>query len=119
MLALALAAGYKTLPAEPVARAALERQYHPLAPSHNHVHSFDRMLPRHILEPIASAYVDVMPAPARRGVHNVLSNLGEPFVAANDLLQGNVTLFWTSFWRFGVNSTIGLGGLFDVAASDF
>jgi phospholipid-binding lipoprotein MlaA len=48
-------------------------------------------------------------------VHNVLVNLREPLVFANDLAQGRECAAGASLRRFMVNSTLGVGGLFDVA----
>lgn len=72
---------------------------------------FDHML----LKPTAEAYVAVVPEAARDGVHNFLTNLHAPAVFANDLLQGEVSLASVTVGRFGLNSTLGLGGLIDVA----
>lgn len=67
------------------------------------------------LKPAAEAYVAVVPEPARTAVHNVLSNLNSPVVFANDVLQGELTLAGQTAGRFGLNSTLGLAGLVDVA----
>lgn len=68
-----------------------------------------------ILKPTAEAYVAVVPEPARNGVHNFLSNLETPVVFTNDLLQGEISLAGDTVGRFGLNTTVGLGGLVDVA----
>ena len=68
-----------------------------------------------VLKPTAEAYVAVVPEPARNGVHNVLSNLDTPVIFANDILQGELSLAGQTVGRFGLNSTLGLGGLVDVA----
>ncbi len=68
-----------------------------------------------VLKPTAEAYVDVVPEPARDGVHNFLVNLDTPVTFANDVLQGQIELAGQTLGRFGINSTIGLGGLIDVA----
>ena len=68
-----------------------------------------------LLKPAAELYVRVFPAPLRRGVSNLLDNLGAPLNAANNLLQGKAARAGTSLGRFAVNSTLGLGGVFDVA----
>ena len=68
-----------------------------------------------VLRPTAEAYVEVVPEPARVGMHNVLDNLDSPVTFANDVLQGEVGLAGQTVGRFGLNSTIGLGGLVDVA----
>jgi phospholipid-binding lipoprotein MlaA len=73
-------------------------------------------LDTHVALPIAQAYVDVLPQPARSGIHNFLSNLDRPITFVNDVLQGQVTPAAQTVGRFTLNSTIGIGGLFDVAA---
>ena len=73
--------------------------------------NFDHML----LKPTAEAYIAVVPEPARNGVHNFLNNLDAPITFANDILQGEVHLAGQTAGRFGLNSTVGLGGLIDVA----
>lgn len=68
-----------------------------------------------LLKPAAELYVLALPAPVRRGVSNLLDNLGVPLDAANNLLQSKALRAGRSLGRFAVNSTLGLGGVFDVA----
>jgi phospholipid-binding lipoprotein MlaA len=68
-----------------------------------------------LLRPIAVVYREVLPDFARDSVRNFLNNLNAPVIFANDLLQGEGDRAGTTFLRFGINSTLGLGGLFDVA----
>lgn len=68
-----------------------------------------------LVEPVAYAYRDGLPEPIRDGLGNVVKNLGEPSNALNFLLQGKVGKAFGSLGRLAINSTIGLGGLFDVA----
>jgi phospholipid-binding lipoprotein MlaA len=68
-----------------------------------------------VVEPIAYAYRDGLPEPIRDGLGNVVRNLGEPSNALNFLLQGKIGKAFGSLGRLAINSTIGLGGLFDVA----
>ena len=68
-----------------------------------------------VVEPIAYAYRDGLPEPIRDGLGNVVRNLGEPSNALNFLLQGKVGKAFGALGRLAINSTIGLGGLFDVA----
>jgi phospholipid-binding lipoprotein MlaA len=68
-----------------------------------------------VMQPVAQAYVDHVPDPVQRGIHNVVQNLKEPAVAVNDVLQGNVDHAWQSVQRLAVNSTVGVAGIFDVA----
>lgn len=69
-----------------------------------------------LVRPVAMAYKAVLPSPARQGVHNVLTNLTEPVVFINFLLQGKVGKALVVLGRFAVNTTVGVGGLMDVAA---
>lgn len=68
-----------------------------------------------VIEPVANAYRDGLPEPIRDGLGNVVRNLGEPSVALNFLLQGKVGKAFETLGRMAINTTIGVGGLFDVA----
>jgi phospholipid-binding lipoprotein MlaA len=72
---------------------------------------------RGVLEPVARAYRAVTPHPVRQGVVNFLRNLRTPVTFVNNLLQGDLGGAGVSAVRFGVNSTIGIGGVFDPAES--
>lgn len=69
-----------------------------------------------VIEPMAYAYRDGLPEPIRDGLGNVVRNLGEPSNALNFLLQGKVGKAFGSLGRLAINSTLGLGGLIDIAA---
>ncbi len=68
-----------------------------------------------VVEPVARAYNKGLPRPVRKGLRNFFSNLGEPIVAAAYLLQFKPGKAFETAGRFGVNSTLGFVGLFDVA----
>ena len=68
-----------------------------------------------LLAPIAETYVGVVPEWGRERVNSVLNNFGEPLNFANSVMQLEMKRAVTSMLRFVFNSTIGLGGLFDVA----
>ncbi|RBP53754.1 MlaA family lipoprotein [Arenicella xantha] len=70
-----------------------------------------------VLRPTAKVYDAVLPDPAKKGVSHFFSNLGEPINIINNLLQGKVDGALNSTYRFVVNSTVGVLGLFDVARS--
>ena len=61
------------------------------------------------------AFAPVLPEPARDGIHNLVTNLHAPIVLANDVLQGDGGKAVNSFGRLVINSTLGIGGLIDVA----
>ena len=68
------------------------------------------------LKPTAKGYVSIVPEPIERGVSNFFSNLEDPLVAINQVLQGKVTLGVSDSARFIFNSTFGLAGLIDIAS---
>ncbi len=70
-----------------------------------------------ILVPIAHVYRFVVPEPGRNTIRNFLRNLNSPVIFANDVLQGEPERAGTTLARFTINSTIGVGGLFDPATS--
>ncbi|QGZ96075.1 MlaA family lipoprotein [Terricaulis silvestris] len=70
-----------------------------------------------VLEPVARGYRAITPRPVRQGVLNLLRNLRGPVIFANDVLQGEFSRAGTTAVRFGVNSTIGIAGIFDPATS--
>lgn len=70
---------------------------------------------RIVIGPAAMAYAKVLPAPVRDGVHNVIYNLREPVTIVNCLLQHRVGRAGRALARLTLNTTVGLGGLFDVA----
>jgi len=70
---------------------------------------------RIVIRPAAMVYRHVIPKPARDGAHNVLSNMGEPLIFLNDVLQLRPDRAIRTLGRFLINSTLGLGGLFDIA----
>ncbi len=117
--ALALGAlvitGCATMPSDPEARAAYLEASDPLEPLNRAIFSFNLGLDKALLRPLAAAYNTVLPDPVRDGVRNFLNNLRTPIVLANDVLQGEIGRAGETVGRFLLNSTIGVGGLFDIA----
>ncbi len=70
-----------------------------------------------IIYPVAKGYRDTVPEPVRDRVDAFFTNLSEPLVFANNVLQARPDAAMTTLARFVTNSTVGLGGLFDVAAT--
>lgn len=66
--------------------------------------------------PVASVYTTVVPKPLQHGVHNAIHNMAEPVTFGNDILQGYPHRALQTLGRFTINTTIGVGGLFDVAS---
>ncbi len=78
-------------------------------------HAFNETVDRFALEPLAKGYDFVVPELVQGGVGNFFENLLVPRTVLNDLLQGKVASAFRHTGRFLVNTTVGLGGLIDVA----
>src|SRR5258706_9595698 len=100
---------------DPETQAAYERIHDPAEPANRRVFAANQFVDHHALQPVARGYEDYVPARVRRRIHNFVDNLAQPSVAVNDILQGNVTRAWNTTERFGLNTTIGGLGIFDVA----
>jgi len=70
---------------------------------------------RALFRPLAMGYKTAVPKPARDGLRNVIGNLTEPIVFLNYLLQFKFGKAAETLARFTLNSTVGVGGLIDVA----
>ena len=68
-----------------------------------------------VVAPVALGYASAVPKPVRNGLRNVLRNLDEPASFLNYILQLKIGRAAKSAARFGINSTIGIAGLFDMA----
>lgn len=79
------------------------------------VFKFNYGFDKYILRPVAEGYRDVTNEFTRERVSSVLSNIKEPIYIGNHLLQGDLKQTGISLARFGVNTTLGLLGMFDVA----
>jgi phospholipid-binding lipoprotein MlaA len=87
----------------------------PFEPVNRAVFEFNDNADKFVFKPVAEGYRAVLPEVVRTGVRNFFSNLRDPWIALNQLMQGKVELALSDSWRFIVNSTFGLGGLMDVA----
>lgn len=90
--------------------------YDPWEPFNRKVHTFNNAVDRGVARPLATAYTHVVPRFARTGISNFFSNLRAPVTITNQLLQGRGADAWDSLGRFLMNSTLGIGGLFDPAS---
>jgi phospholipid-binding lipoprotein MlaA len=87
----------------------------PIEPVNRAIFAFNEFIYALLIRPMAEFYVLVLPQEARDGVKNFLTNVRTPVVLANDLLQGEGQRAWITTERFVINSTVGIGGLIDVA----
>ncbi|HEY5048266.1 MAG TPA: VacJ family lipoprotein [Rhizomicrobium sp.] len=87
----------------------------PYEATNRKIFALNQSLDKNVARPIAVFYNRVVPEFARDGIHNFLVNLSVPVTFANDVLQGEAKRGVDTFGRFVVNSTVGIGGLIDVA----
>ena len=87
----------------------------PLENLNRKTYAFNSVLDDYILRPMAKGYKSIVPDPLERGILNMFSNLGEIGNVVNNTLQGKLGEAGHSSARFLINTTIGVGGLFDVA----
>jgi phospholipid-binding lipoprotein MlaA len=89
----------------------------PFEPFNRGVFWFNDKLYFYMVKPVAKGLRVVVPRPARVSVKNFFFNLASPIRIGNCLLQLKFRDFGTEFYRFTINSTFGIAGLFDVAES--
>lgn len=80
------------------------------------VFRFNQVVDEVVLVPVAKGYRTAVPPPMRASVHDFLQNLNGPVIFANDVLQGQPLLAAQTLTRLTINSTVGVGGMFDVAS---
>lgn len=79
------------------------------------VYGFNQGFDAMLFKPSAEVYDAILPAPIQKGISNAFSNLGEVPTVINDVLQGQFQQAMADTWRFVINTTVGIGGLIDVA----
>jgi phospholipid-binding lipoprotein MlaA len=102
-------------PAVTPADAPSMQTYDPWERLNRFTYRFNARFDEAVFLRVANAYARV-PAPVRSGVHNFFGNLSEVDSVINYALQWRLKLGARSLGRFAINSTIGIGGLFDAAA---
>ncbi|CCG42871.1 MlaA family lipoprotein [Magnetospirillum molischianum] len=115
-VSFAVLSGCTTLPDDPDERAEMESLNDPLEPTNRAIFDVNMALDDAVMVPVAESYRSNTPDWFRDAVHNILTNLQEPYVAGNDLLQGNPRAAADSLGRFLINSTFGLLGARDAVA---
>lgn len=79
------------------------------------VFKFNDFIDTYLFKPVAMLYNKIVPKPLAKGLSNAYSNIDNIPTIINDVLQGNFYQAANDTWRLGINSTIGVLGLFDVA----
>lgn len=88
----------------------------PLEPVNRVFFRFNRALDSVLLRPVTRVYRGVVPEKGRLAVTHFLENLYSPVTFANSLLQGDPENSFATLWRFILNTTFGLCGVFDFAS---
>lgn len=78
--------------------------------------SFNDAVDRAALKPAATAYKETLPSFVQTGINNFFGNLADAWSAVNNLLQGRGTEGMSDVTRFAMNTTLGLGGVLDIAS---
>jgi len=87
----------------------------PFEDTNRKIFDFNQVVDRNVLVPVAKAYRTVLPDVVRDSIRDFLYNLREPLIFANDTLQADFERAGQTVARFVLNSTLGVGGLIDVA----
>ena len=90
--------------------------YDPYEETNRNIHAFNRGLDRAVVRPVGVGITTILPDEVEDSIGNFATNLGQPKVMVNSLLQGDLRGLGISTVRFLTNSTLGLFGLFDVAS---
>jgi phospholipid-binding lipoprotein MlaA len=98
---------------------AVEDVYDPWEPFNERMFEFNRRLDRYVLKPVAKAYNFITPDELQIMISNGFDNISFPPRFVNSLLQGKLKGATREIGRFLINSTIGVGGLFDPAKDVF
>ncbi len=93
-----------------------EQIYDPLEKMNRGIFYVNNKLDDYALEPLAKGYRSYIPKPIRKPIKNFIANLTLPVTALNSFAQGKTDNALASISNFLINSTIGIGGLFDVAS---
>jgi phospholipid-binding lipoprotein MlaA len=89
--------------------------YDPWEGMNRRIYNFNAVFDQYVFLPVVRAYEFVLPKFAQTGVTNFFNNLGEIDNLLNSLLQGKIVKVFNTFGRIACNTTVGLGGLIDVA----
>lgn len=98
------------------AQVAGEDDNDPLEGLNRGIFEFNRVVDGVLIKPVAQIYRGVLPQQAQDSVRSFLRNLRTPVILVNDVLQGDMDRAGSTIGRFLVNTTLGIGGLFDVAS---
>ena len=103
------------MPQSPEERAEAKATNDPLESVNRTIFDVNDFLDRILIRPLAVAYRWAIPSFVRNRIAGILDNMSEPVIFANDMMQGRLDSAGTSLERFGLNTTLGAAGMWDVA----
>ncbi|MCQ2914945.1 MAG: VacJ family lipoprotein [Alphaproteobacteria bacterium] len=115
LIGLVLLTGCATAPTDPIALKEYQEVNDPMEPFNRSMQAFNDVFEKIIWRPLDTGYRFIVPEFLRNMIASALSNLSEPLTVVNDVLQGNFSDAGHNLARFGINTTAGIVGLFDVA----
>lgn len=89
----------------------------PWEPMNRTLYSVNRGFDKVTTKPLAKGYEKIIPRPVRKGITNFFKNLRTPGSSINNFLQGKPKRGFSELGRFVFNSTLGVGGIFDIATA--
>lgn len=89
----------------------------PWEPMNRTLYSINDGIDNVTLKPLAKGYEKILPQPVRTGISNFFKNLRTPGSSINNFLQGKPKRGFSELGRFVFNSTLGVGGIFDIATA--
>ena len=117
LLMAATALGFLAVPQTASATPMAEQEVNdPLEGINRTIFNFNTMVDYILLEPLGQIYHYAMPTPIQTGIQNFLRNLRSPIILANNLLQVDGDAAWDTTRRFAINTTVGVGGVMDIAS---
>jgi len=96
--------------------AAAPNKDDPFEPWNRAMYEVHQAVDGAVIKPIAQAYVAVVPELIRTGVSNFFGNIDDLFTGINNVLEGNGNQAGDDFGRVLLNTTMGMGGIFDLAS---
>jgi phospholipid-binding lipoprotein MlaA len=88
----------------------------PLEKLNRKIFIFNSILDHFILRPVARGYKAILSDYSQDRISSFINNISTPLTTVNNILQGDINGMLASFWKFAINSTLGVGGMYDVAS---
>ena len=90
--------------------------YDPYEKLNRKIFAFNSVVDTFLLRPVAKIYGRFTNDYTKNRIGSFIDNISEPVSTVNYTLQGNPEGILKSFWRFAINSTFGIAGIFDIAS---